>query len=143
MRILGVDPGSEHIGIAVWDDDTCVDTFELTPFTFAQMVSSDWSRQFDEAWAENYVPQGGFGNASTGVNTLKILGYFEWYMRMFRDVEVGLVTRLDRDASLQRLKGARYPFRSPATPDHARSAECVVVAGRKITVSRLKAARPW
>lgn len=142
--ILGVDPGAEHVGVSMWEDGACYYANEMTPLSFAEWVHATNSlAEFDEVWAENYVPQGGFGNASTGMDTLRLLGLLEWRLRLGYGRELNYVTRLDRAASLKRMQGAHYPFVGAGVSDHARDAEAVVVAGKKWRIAELKAARPW
>lgn len=144
VRILGVDPGAEHVGISYWRNGACVDAVERTPAQFAEWVYSDFGMYvLDEVWAENYVPQGGFGNAGTGMDTLRLLGFLEWSLWFKRGMGLNYVTRLDRSASLKRMQGAGYPFVGAGVSDHARDAEAVVVAGKKWRIAELRAARPW
>lgn len=140
ISILGVDPG-EHVGVSAWRVNLigaieCQWSVEMTPVQFVSLFSDPTYRaQYDEVIAENYVPQGGFGNAGPGIYTLKLLGWIEWTWKLGRNEDVQLVTRLDRAASLRRLKHAGWEFHSSS--NHAKDAEAVVVAGKKWKISDL------
>lgn len=142
MRILGVDPGAVHVGVAEWEDSRCVAAYEMTPDDFAALLlRPGWLLGFDRFIAEAYVPQGGFGDGKTGTDTIKLLGWYEWNVRLNVGEEVQLVTRLDRSASLRRLKAAGYNFAGMGNGDHARDAEAVTVAGMKWSVKELDCSR--
>lgn len=135
MRILGVDPGAVHVGVSEWESKRCVISYELTPIQFAQRVNDPrWLEQFEVVCAEAYVPQGGFGDGATGVDTIKLLGLLEWLVRLRSHGErtVILTTRLDRSAALRRLKAVKYPFHDHEAPSgHARDSEAVVVSAMR------------
>lgn len=131
MKILGVDPGSEHVGVSEWEDKTCVDAYELTPGDLAWRICDGWTHDFDVVCAEDFFSQGGFGSAQTGRDTTMLLGYLCWDYLMNTSREVTLTQRGPRAAALTRLKAVRYPFVGLGKGDHARDAEAVVVAAMK------------
>lgn len=140
IRILGIDPGAEHVGISVWEVEgssiSLWDSWETTPLKAAQWWFDEGTLDcFGEVYAENYVPQGGFGNAGTGMDTLKLLGLLEWTYKLTTTRDVTLVTRADRDAALRRLKACGWDF--DAGSDHAKDAQAVVVAGKRWKMSDL------
>jgi hypothetical protein len=142
VRILGVDPGAVHVGVAEWEDSRCVAAYELTPEEFAGRVYGPrWLDQFERFIAEAYVPQGGFGDGKTGTDTIKLLGLYEWTVKLRFGKTVQLVTRLDRSASLRRLKAGGYNFAGMGNGDHARDAEAVTVAGMKWSIKELDCSR--
>lgn len=140
LRILGVDPGGVHVGVSEWEDTCCVAAYELTPTEFAARVHGrEWLRGFDRFIAEAYVPQGGFGDGGPGIATMKLLGLFEWTVKLEGLGEVTLVTRLSRAGALKRLKAVGYPFAGMGKGDHARDAEAVTVAGMKWSAKEVTA----
>ena len=134
--ILGIDPGAEHVGLSIWRGKfDLIESRELTPWEFAHWWDGLAFERYDQVCAENYVPQGGFGNARTGMDTLKLLGYIEWTWRLTTGKDVILTTRLDRDAALTKLKARGWKFN--VSSNHARDAQAVVVSALKWRVSDL------
>ena len=129
-RTLGVDPGSEHVGVSEWEGQTCIDAYELTPRGMAERIHSGWVDAFDVVCVEDFVSQGGFGSAKTGRDTTMLLGYLWWHVTLSGG-DVRLTTRLERHSALTRLKAVGYPFVGLGRGDHARDAEAVVVAAMR------------
>lgn len=146
MRVLAVDPGAEHVGVSEWVGGLCITAYELTPVGFASGLASGLLEERDIIIAEDYRPQGGFGDGGAGMATLKLLGYLEWTVRMMEPrPEMRLVTRSGRHAALTRLRAAKYDFRGTGRGDHARDAEAVCVAGMgwsAVDVARRNGPRP-
>lgn len=143
VHILGVDPGAVHVGVSEWVDQVCTDAREMSPAEFAFWVECGGLNKFDRLVAENYVPQGGFGDAGTGVATLKLLGYLEWTWNLSNPESgsITLVTRNNRAAARKKLQRAGYRFKAYGSGDHAADAESVVVAGMRWSVLDLIAAQ--
>ena len=116
----------------------CTLAYERTPAEAAGLFASPaFIGQFDRVIAEAYVPQGGFGDSNTGVETIKLLGFLEWSFLLMTGRTIQLVTRGDRFSALQRLKSAKYRFTAHGHGGHAADAEAVVVAGFRWSVRDL------
>lgn len=140
MRILGVDPGARHVGVSLWEDLDCLDATEVTPREFAEaVVRGSLLEGIGTVCAEDFLSQGGFGSARTGADTSELLGLLIWTARLEYDLDPVRVTRMARDSALKRLRAVSYPFVGTGVSDHARDAECVVVAGMKYSVRGVRA----
>lgn len=130
-RWLGVDPGTAHCGMSLWNDGACTFAAESTPGYYADFIL-DHVAAFDTVYIEDYTPDGGFGSGGSA-RTLELIGLTRHACRR-AGVEFVAVTRRDRAASQKRAKAAG--FRVPN--DHAFSSVAVVVAARRIPVSELE-----
>lgn len=155
--VLAVDPGEEHVGLAVGVGDAAADfgwrvtdVAELTPWEFVQFFR-DVIGHLDIVTCEKFTLYPHLAKEQIGseMPTSKLIGWIEFTVRMWNEIYVedpaGRAYRYPSVAytsypanihagtsSVMKKRG--IPFVSPLSPDHARSAElhwwhCLIRAG--------------
>jgi hypothetical protein len=143
--IVGVDPGSVHVGVSKWSrrDEllVCLGAVEMTPTEYVRWLTENVD-QIDHLLMERYTPNSGFGSAQTGTETQWLIGYSKW-LCFLRGVRFQIVERKDRKAARKRARAAGYRFLARGSGDHAADGESVVIAGFKIpSAELLRSQRP-
>lgn len=153
VRILGVDPGERHVGVA-WgcrycDDDgnpippgwRVVETEEMTPEVFVRWFWLNF-REFDIITAENYRIYANQAAKHVGrqVDTARLLGFMDYSIQMHnwtlelareagdqdirhREIQWDSNMKQSTDAIPALMKHMGVKPVSPKSPDHQRSAE--------------------
>lgn len=130
MKLLSIDPGSEHSAWAVWELQgerwKCRECYELKPDGFLDLARG-WieKHEFNRVAIEEFKLFGDKALAQTGskFGTVEVIGVVRHLCR-WNDVPFEEVTSLARDAALIKMKAVKYKFVRDKF-DHKRAAVCV------------------
>lgn len=146
MRVISIDPGAVHCGVADWiqDDDrglwTCTRAVEMTPDDCV-----DYVRERVSTDSVNLVIVEGFWlkpgldamrQAGSQMETTEVIGAIRhlcrWYLVPFTKVANG------QQSIHTRMKAVGYKYESHGHGNHAKDAEAVGMRGLGMKVSQIR-----
>lgn len=141
MRVLSVDPGAVHVGVAYWYDLhglwACESAVEMTPTEFADafLEMADSASPPDLVIIEGFWLKPGkaaLQQAGSGMETVELIGLTKYVCRS-RGIEWRKVAN-GQDAIIARLTAAGYEWASKGHGGHAKDAEAVGARGLSLSV---------
>ena len=154
MKVLSIDPGAVHCGVAVWVRDeaslwSCVSAVEMTPedcvdFVRDEITVPDFVNGFpttvpNEVIIEGFWLKGGIAalqQSGSEMETTEVIGTIRhlcrWAGVPFQKVANG------QEAIITRLDSVGYKWTSHGHGGHAKDAEAVGVRGLGLKVRQLR-----
>lgn len=154
MKVISVDPGAVHCGVAVWVRDeaglwSCPSAVEMHPDDCVDFVREEVAgvrvnsfptRKPDQIIVEGFWLKGGLDalrQAGSEMETTEVIGAIRhlcrWSETPFQKVANG------QDAIITRLEAAGYKWTSHGHGGHAKDAEAVGVRGLGLKVKQIRA----
>lgn len=130
-RVLAIDPGDPHVGVAIWYGEgeswTLDSAVEMLP---DQALDYEWNQCYrgvvTEVAYERFRLRGGIGAlqlAGSELEVVQVIGVIKWIAKRF-DIPVHGYTNSDRSAALVRMRSRGFSFPKKAG-GHGRDAAAV------------------
>jgi len=145
-RVIGVDPGSVHVGVSFWYELhglwACENAVELTPDEYIDDIMGDLMHNEnapDAVVIEGFWLKPGkaaLQQAGSEMGTVELIGLTKGICR-YQNVQFIKVAN-GQDPIITRLDAAGYEWASRGHGGHAKDAEAVVVRGLGLKVREIE-----
>ncbi len=145
MKVLSIDPGAVHVGVAYWSDLHglwgCEAAVEVSPDLAAERIFDVIeNRKVDKLIIEGFWLKPGkaaLQQAGSAMETVELIGLARYLCVRHPGVEFVKVAN-GQNAIITRLDAAGYEWASKGHGGHAKDAEAVAVRGLGLSVRQIE-----